>query len=177
MKRKRVWQAASVIVAIGIVAGITQFPSIQRTLHPPVLSILSDDEVTELRASLCESKGGIGDDKPLPEFVVPEKHVPLILHWLRPAKYESRPPIFPESDELGEVVIKNRSGEEMRLRFFFAGHNPVVFTPDGVNYFYGWNDGIDRSGNNGVEPPPAISGGIELMLAIKEAFKASKLAP
>jgi hypothetical protein len=82
----------------------------------------ADDEVAELQASLRASELGY---EAIPEFVVPPEHVRVVLGWLRPPKYEPRPPISPEHDELGELVIRSRSGQELRLRFYWAGKNPL----------------------------------------------------
>jgi hypothetical protein len=97
--------------------------------------------------------------------VVPAEHVAGVLYWLRPGEYVSQPPIFPQ-DELGEIWIKTKSGREFRLRFYWAGKNPAVFTFDGTDHFWG---------NDEDEKGEWHDGGSRLALAVRKAFEASRL--
>lgn len=117
----------------GVAYTLARAPDILEWLQRPRLTIPSRDEVVEVRASV---RDGVGFGPGVPEFVVPEDHVPTILLWLQPTKYEPGTPITPEEHELGEVIIRTRDGRELRLRFFEAGHQPLLLTPDGTHYFW-----------------------------------------
>jgi hypothetical protein len=127
---------------------------------PPVVDILSAEGVIEMRAGMRESQIGFLE---IPEFIVPAEHVTSILSWLRPGEYVPRPPIF-SHDELGTIRIKTKTGRDVTLRFYWAGHNPAVYTVDGTNYFWG----------NTVEADPGVDGGIRLGKAVQAAFNTSK---
>jgi hypothetical protein len=161
------WRWPVLIVAIFVVSGVglsvVRSPNFQKWYNPPVLLVPADDEVVELRASMRASQVFF---EPIPEFVVPPEHVPAVLGWLRPLEYVSDPPIYPEHDELGEIVIRAaRSGQELRLRFYWAGKNPAVVTRDGMDHF--WGRGVDDQGR-------PRDGGSCLGNAIREANKAAK---
>jgi hypothetical protein len=163
-------QVILVIVAFVIVAGtaivveVIRSPQVQKRLHPPVLVIPSDEEVTEVRASLRDTFGDHPGFAPVPEFVVPAEHVSNILGRLRPAEYARNPPILPGQEPFAEVIIRTQDNRELRLLCFWTGHNPVAFTVDRVDYFYGRHD----------RGPPAIDGGAQLGLAIETASKSAR---
>jgi hypothetical protein len=151
------------ILAVGVVLlPVVRSPRFQKWYNPPVLLVPADDEVAEVRASLWASPVAL---EPIPEFVVPPEHVPVVLGWLRPLEYVSNPPIYPEHDEFGELVIRTRSGQELRLRVFWAGKNPAVVTSDGVDHF--WGRGIDDEGR-------PRDGGSCLSNALRAANRAAK---
>lgn len=149
------------LIAVVMLAGCGRTP-------PPALAIPADDEIAEVRASLYDSALGF---KEIPEFVVAPEHVPIILGHLRPAEYIRDRWNLEMLPEVGHVAIRSRDGSELKIRFFTAGHNPAVLTVDGANLYYGWSDGIDRSGS---APPPAHDGGVALGIAIEKAFKSAK---
>jgi hypothetical protein len=63
--------------------------------------------------------------------VVPTEHVPVIMGWLRPAEHTREPWTLSPWDELGQIVIRTRDGQELRVQFYWAGKNPAVLTPNG----------------------------------------------
>lgn len=166
MKRRWRWLAFLIggLVVGGVGVAILTSPRFQKWYNPPVLVVPADDEVSEVRASL-RGVTGLGVPE-TPEFVVPADRVPLVMRWLRPAAYESHPPIFLDYDELGEVRIRTRDGRELRLRLFWAGKNPVVLTTDGIDFFWGASR-QSESGN-------WLDGGMGLAHEIREAADASR---
>src|SRR5262245_65589068 len=116
-----------------------------------------------MKASLREWQS-LWNSPAIDEFVVPTEYVPIILDWLRPAEYNREPWPLDRTDELGEVVIRTKAGEEFRLRFYWTGKNPVVFSRDGVDQFYGrWED----NGGHGID------GGLRLRNAVRKASEAA----
>jgi hypothetical protein len=169
MKRRRVWLVLALCLAVGGVAvAVICSPLFQKWRQPPVLVIPADDEVAEVRASLSDRPTFPGFDS-IPEFVVPAEHLPVILGWLRPGEYISEPWRLDLLHELGQVVIRTHDGQELRVRFFDAGHNPAVLTVDGVAQFYARDGVVDFGGE-----PRSIFGGITLAAAVREAHEASK---
>ena len=160
------WRWLALVVVLLVVGGgalaVIRSPRFQKWYDPPVLILPADEEVAEVRASLRASQVGFEE---IPEFVVPPEHVPAVLGWLRPPRYEPHPPIFPEYDELGAVVIRTRSGQELLLRFYWAGKNPAVVTRDGVDHF--WGRGVNDEGR-------PCDGGVGLGNAVREAPRAAK---
>ena len=166
MKRMRPWRLCLALgIGITLVAVLTvaivRTPRVQKWYSPPVLHVPADDEVVEMRASLRGSQVGF---EAVPEFVVPEEHVAVILSWLRPAEYIQEAWPLDMLDELGEVAIRTRSDGELRLRFYWAGKNPAVLTADGINQFYGRGVNVEGS---------PVDGGIRLGKAVREAYKPS----
>jgi hypothetical protein len=163
MRRPRLWVVIGVAVLLttGTTLAVIRSPRFQKWYKPPVIVLPDDSEVAEMRASLLESQVGFPR---VPEFVVPGNHVPVILRWLRPGEYVSDPPTFPQ-DELGAIWIKTKTGKEIRLRFFWAGKNPVVYTIDGTDYF--WGNDEDEQGH-------WVDGGIRLGKAVQTAFETSR---
>ena len=161
MMRRRTWLVlgVGVLFAVGVVVTFTHTRQFKKWKNPPVLVLPADEEVAEMRASLREFQG---ISRAVPSFVVPAEHVPHILGWLRPGDYtpggwEPRP-----EDEMGEIVIRTINGREMRLVFFWTGQNPVIFTPDGEDMFFGHEVG------------DFTDGGLRLCHAIEEAYKSSR---
>ena len=151
-------------IGIALLAGaslaIVWMTRFQKWYRPPALDLPADEAVSEVRASLRASQVGF---KAIPEFIVPAEHAPIILSWLRPAKYIRERWPLEILDELGEIVIVTRNGAELRLRFYWAGKNPAVLTINGEDQFYG--RGIDDEGD-------PVDGGIRLGKAIREAYRA-----
>lgn len=165
-RMKRRWRWLAIVVTVLVVGGVTlafiNSSRFQKWRNPPVLVVPADEVVVEVRASLRASQIGF---EMIPEFVVPPEHVPIILAWIRPAKYIRNPWELQFLDELGEVVIGTKNGRELRMRFYEAGKNPAVITAGNEDQFYG--RGIDDEGRS-------CDGGIGLGIAIRDAYAAFK---
>jgi hypothetical protein len=172
MRHKR-WFLLVAVLLITLFAGIaiTRTTRFQKWYQPPTFYLPADDEVAEIRASLKESEvswPGIS------EFKVPADHVPGILDQLRPAKYNSEPwELGRINVELGEIVIRTKSGEEIRLHFYDAGVNPVLFTSDGVDQFFGKVESYKLK-NGEHEFDKGVPGGLKLSNLVRRATEAAK---
>jgi hypothetical protein len=123
---------------------------------------IDDSDIAGMRAALDESHLF----KSLPAFSVPTDHIPRILFWFRPSRYVKQPPILPWEGPIGALTISTRQGDTVNLKFYWAGHNPPVFTENGVDYFYG--GGTLEKGGHGVD------GAIQAGKAIVEAWRVAK---
>jgi hypothetical protein len=164
-KRTLVWSAV-LLFSTGLVLIILS-PWLAKQQPKPVLELPVAEQVMEMRASMP----AIWTSNAVPEFVVPQEHVPNILFWLNPGKYAgnsfSREVDSGFYDKVAEIVIRTKAGEELRLRCYDWGCNPVVFTANGKDFFLGHSG--DENGNH-VEG--CIDGGAMLYLAIEAAYKA-----
>jgi hypothetical protein len=165
MQRNRLLLILGVVTLLiaGVLYAVLSSDRFQKRRRPPIVELPSVDDVVEMRASLLEWGIGLRGWPGTPEFVVPAERVPVILRWLRPGEYVPNPPIFPDG-ELGLIRIKTKGGKELHLRFFWAGHNPVVYTFDGKDHF--WGEAEDERG--------MYLGGIGLGNAVRAASEASK---
>lgn len=145
----------------GLLAGVALAVGLHGWFFPPGLPLPAGDEVVEMRASLRASRAG----KAVPAFHVPDDHVPRILGWLRPGEHVREPLPLDRLDELGEVVIRRKSGRVLWLWFYSAGPGPAVFVcdPDGRDQFYG--RGVDDEGR-------PVDGGLRLRKSVEGAFAA-----
>ena len=163
--RRQVLCAGSVIaILLGVLLGIVvlRLPDIQKWLRPPTASLPDDSEIQSLRAALYDSSVGF---KPIDEFAVPPDHVSSILFWFRPSKYDKRPAMIPGDTPLGELKIITKTGGTRTITFFWSGHNPPVFTENGIDYYYGGGS----TNNDGY----AVDGGIMAGKAIEAAHSES----
>jgi hypothetical protein len=150
------------LLVAGLTVAVVSSTRFQKRYRPPAARLPDAEDVAEMRAGLEESRS-LGFPR-TPEFVVPSEYVPVILRWLQPGDYVPDPPIFPH-DELGQFQIRTKSRGDIRIRFYWAGKNPAVYTFDGTDYF--WGNGKDESG----EP---VDGGIWLGKAVRAAYECSK---
>ena len=173
MRVKRWIIFASALLFVFVIGfAITRTTSFQKWYNPPTFYLPQDEDVVEMRASLHVF---LGVDPAIPEFTVPAEHVHIILDWLRPAEYNRKPWPLDRLDELGKIVILTKSGEEIQLRFFDTGVNPVMFTSDGIDQFYGKSETYKIKINaNGDEIDKGIDGGFKLYHAIRKASEAAK---
>ena len=121
---------AAVVLGL-VIAGASR---LQQRAVPPMLELPDEMEILEMRASVKEFQGAYPS---LPEFTVPPDYVPMILSWLRPAKVSEHRWTMLGIDEVGEIVIRIKNGDELRLRFFSIGKNPALITPDGTAQYLG----------------------------------------
>jgi hypothetical protein len=157
MRRRRLLiLGVAALVAFAVWVAITRTSRYPFWYKPPVIALPNDDDVAELRASLR----GHSDWAAVPEFTVPVGHVPRVLDILRPGDFCRDGSWLSPHCELGEVVIRTRAGEEMRLRFYWTGKNPVVFTADGAHQYFGNSRNPDGSW---------MDGGIALYTCLKAA--------
>jgi hypothetical protein len=94
-------------------------------------------EVKHLTAELYDLKHQLGQ-RPVPEFAVPPKYVPLVLSALTPAvPSREQPPhddVFPA---LGRLTITTEQGAVTRVELYWGGQNPLYFAVNGVRCFRG----------------------------------------
>ena len=151
-----------VLTLLGFLTGVGIFvvwPQFRAKRPRPVAELPRASEIAEIRASLLKV-----DDIGLsatPEFVVPEKYFASILVLLQPAAHE--PGGIPRTwrfDQLGEVIIRDRSAQVFRIKFYWAGHNPVLFAINDTDFFWG-----NIPGGNA----DFFDGGISLCAAVRKA--------
>lgn len=164
---RRRWSipGAAALVALGVGIAVTRPARVSEWISPPDPGLSDADDVVEMQASLVNFE--FAALPAVAEFVVPAEHVPVILDWLRPAGYTSlRELQMPDTMyEMGEVVIRTKAGERVRLRFYWTGQGPVLFTRNGVGRFYGkWHTNQAGLG---------IDGGMKLSYAIRDASEAA----
>lgn len=129
---------AAVVVAVGTGAAILSHAP--RGPASPPLALPAVGEVVKMRASLREFEGS----PEITDFEVPADQVAAVLSWLEPAKPPAEPWPLDPTLELGEIRIQTRAGADRRLRFYWAGKNPAVFTPNGRDVYHGRSK--DRDG-------------------------------
>ncbi len=158
MRRRRTYRVIGLAV---LLAGVALAVGLHRRFFPPGLPLPADDEGVEMWASLRPSRAG----RAVPQFVVPADHVPRILEWLRPGDRVREPLPLGPLDELGEVVIRRKSGRVLWLWFYSAGQGPVIIVcdPYGEGPFYG--RGVDDEGR-------PVDGGLRLRKSVEDAFDA-----
>jgi hypothetical protein len=160
-RRTRILIAVLAILNLSIVIYIivtsTRF---QKWYRPPIADLPAVDEIVEMHARLFQSKVGY---KETPEFLVPRDQIPAILLWLSPNMYEPAPRIH-STDEFGSLSIRTKSGELLQLRLFWTGQNPVMFTFDGMDFFWG----------NTHNASAWVDSGMRLEMLIQEANLSQK---
>lgn len=154
--------SVGVLLTAGMPLALTHMPRLQKRYNPPALILPAENEVIEMRASLREFKGRFQE---IPEFEVPAGFVPGILAWIQPGVRTSDRWALHAQDELGEVFIRTHDGRDLRLRFYWAGTNPPVLTPNGKDTY--WGRGVNHDGY-------AIDGGMRLGYEVKSAHEASR---
>jgi hypothetical protein len=146
------------VVAFFIIALAYVCLLLQRRI-PPGAGIPDESQIESVRASLAKSD--LGFEK-IPEFTVPSTDVPKILDWLRPGTYEKAPPLVPNLI-VGTLTIKTKQGKTINVTIYSAGHNPPLFTSDGMDYY--WGRGIRSEDGHGVD------GGVRLGKTIVQAHE------
>jgi hypothetical protein len=158
MRRRRAYRVIGLAV---LLAGVALAVILRWRFFPPGLPLPAEDEVVAMRASLRASRAG----RAVPPFDVPADQVPRILEWLRPGEHVREPLPLDRLDELGEVVIRRKSGQVLWLWFYSAGQGPVIFVcdPYGEDQFRG--RGVDGEGR-------PVDGGLRLRKSVQDAFDA-----
>lgn len=128
---------AAFVVAIG--AGAAILSDAPRRPALPRLALPAVGEVVKMRASLREFEGSPA----IPDFEVPADQIAPVLSWLEPAEPPAEPWPLDPAFELGEIRIRTRAGADLRLRFYWTGKNPAVFTPNGRDVYHGRAKGRD----------------------------------
>lgn len=162
MSIRRAAMLVSFITLAAIGVTLTTFRT-RKSHVPPSLSLPAASEVTQMTARMVESEfvqNELGFPK-VPEFVVPNDNVAKILMWLQPNAYAENPMAVPR-EQIGEVSITDRVGQQVRLKFYWTGHNPTCFTLDGSSYF--WGRPVNERGSADF-----FDGGITLGNAIRNA--------
>jgi hypothetical protein len=104
------------------------------------------------------------------QIVFRPEHVPKILFWLAPA--ESAEASLAQGAERGtyfhvaDMLIRTKDGRELRLRCHDVGKNPVAFTPNGKDYYWGRSKGEQVRG---------FDGGVQLYVAVENAYEESQV--
>ncbi|MCI0701910.1 MAG: hypothetical protein L0241_12585 [Planctomycetia bacterium] len=165
-RQRRLLVIGGCFLPVAVLAGlVVSTPQFQKWVWPPVLVLPPADEVVEMRASIRGSSEW--GRKEIPEFVVPSEHIPLIIRWLQPARYDGEPGrrILPDEWEIGQICLKSKDGQEVRIRVYDFGKNPAMLTTNGEDYFWAPFD----------ESQIRLSiGGLGLRYEIEKAFQASR---
>jgi hypothetical protein len=121
-------------VALAALFVVSRWDRIQRWYRPPTADLPDVNEIVELRAQVWASGSRGQWETGVPETVVPPTLVPRI--WLRfeGAEYLADPPVS-KGEPLGELVATTRRGQVVRITFYEAGSDLLVFTRDGEVYF------------------------------------------
>jgi hypothetical protein len=106
-------------------------------------SIPAEDDIENVSVAVFEA--GLWREQ-IPEFVIPRKDFTQVLRWFSHSRLTRDPPIFPAdptgelkfpNDRLGVVRIATKSGEKITIEVYWTGKNPLVFTLNGKDYYYG----------------------------------------
>jgi hypothetical protein len=119
-----------------------------------------------MRASLRKTDSFATEE--VSEFSVPPEHIPHILHCLRPTRYDPGIRTLPDNDELGQICIRSKSGDNVCIRFFWFGVNPALLTANGEDYFWASNEHrLEAWG-------PKTDGGFLLRREVENVFKSTR---
>ena len=148
-----------VIIVISAILGFqcTCGPSHDRKPSPSLrdtYEIPSNEQIETLECKLMHSPQELGD---IPAFTVPRESYDLILDHFRPNDPVERIYYLP-NDVLGELKIKKREGQQLRITWYFTGKESIVFSPDGDNFWQGRKD-------------PKKAGAFVLEYAIREMWR------
>jgi hypothetical protein len=106
-----------------------------RNWHRPLAAGLPPAaEIAEMRAQVWASGSRGQFETGVPEIVVPPNLVPRIWRRFDGARYVAHPPVS-KAEPLGELVVTTRAGGAVRVTFYEAGPERLVFTRDGQTFF------------------------------------------
>jgi hypothetical protein len=128
------------LVPIGLAAALAalfvaaRWDRIRNWYRPPTAGLPDTSEIVELRAQVWASGSRGQWETGVPEIVVPPSLVPRIWRRIDGAEYVADPPVS-KAEPLGELVATTRRGEVVRVTFYEAGSDLLVFTRDGESFF------------------------------------------
>jgi hypothetical protein len=103
----------------------------------PTIPTLTLPPVGDIKSVKATLHGFHDVFQPIAQFEVQREDWGELLGWLRPARYESTQWPLDKIDQLGVISIVVKDGRQLHLRFYWTGHNPVLFSPDGTTQFVG----------------------------------------
>jgi hypothetical protein len=120
--------AAVVAVAIGVQHSF-------HASHASTLNLPSESEIQSITAQLFASD--MLGRSAMAEFIIPPKHVPLILSTLTPAVRPDRDFLTIAEARYGELNIRTKLGRTVVVTLYEGGDSPTTFVIDGVCYVRG----------------------------------------
>ena len=133
-KRTRLRVALGLAAVLGAAFLAARWERIRDWVRPPAAGLPDAADVVELRAQVRASGSRGHYETDVPEFVVPPAMAPRIWRRLDGAEHVPDPPVS-KAEPLGELVATTRPGEVVRVTFFEAGPEKLVFTRDGRTFF------------------------------------------
>lgn len=101
--------------------------------------------------------------KAIPEFAVPQNRIAELLWFFQePRRYSPAAPIkewhaygVPTIDKyyIAEVKVIDKSGRRFHIDVYAYGHNPILFTMDGRDYFWGNLPAVPESLDPDIKQP------------------------
>jgi len=129
MKRRAVLSLG--LATAAVLAGLLYWAATRRD-HTPGVCLPDADDVEVITAEINDHTDNMGI-RPVPAFPVPREHFPLLLSVLTPAERNDRlrqaADVYPV---LGHLKVLTKRGEAIRIDYYWAGQNPLVFAVDGV---------------------------------------------
>jgi hypothetical protein len=126
----------SALAAVGAFAVFLYWRATNDDAPGPVVSLPDAEAIECITARVNDLRDNMGI-RPVPEFVVPREHFPILLSVLTPAERNERlqrqvkphPEIFPT---IGHLTIATKQGKDIRIDYYFVGQSPLVFAVDGM---------------------------------------------
>jgi len=153
------------LLAVSLLAiVVVRQPRFQKWLNPPQANLPEDSEIESMQMTIDNS---VYFDK-IDEFHVPPEHIPRILYWFRQSTYTQLRPFA--SDLIGRLQITTRQGETRTFTFYDFGANPILFTENNVDFYFGGGT-IEPTNVEGLKPSGGLGycGSIVVGNAIKKA--------
>jgi len=121
-------------MALAALLVVARRDRIRNWYRPPTPSLPAASEIIELRGQVWAAGSRGQFETGVPEFVVPPGLVPRIWRRFDGAEYVADPHLS-KDDPFGELVATTRRGEVVRVAFYEAGPDLLVFTRDGETFF------------------------------------------
>jgi hypothetical protein len=122
------------VTALAALFIVGRWDRIRNWYRPPTPRLPDVSEIVGLKAQVWASGSRGQWETGVPETVVPPTLVPRIWRRFEGAEYVTDPPVS-KAEPLGELVATTRGGEEVRVTFYEAGPDLLVFTRDGKTFF------------------------------------------